>query len=107
MIALPMPDHRLLRHFPEASTLAVLDAALAATELGLGEEHPAVEALSKPSSPTRASIPRRPSSPPICCSPESPNCATWCACTPPPFAAPSGPSKSMMTKTLSESAASP
>jgi hypothetical protein len=45
MIALPMPDHRLLRHFPEASTLAVLDAALAATELGLGEEHPAVEGL--------------------------------------------------------------
>jgi hypothetical protein len=45
MIALPMPDQRLLRHFPEGTTLAVLDAALAATELALGEEHPAVEAL--------------------------------------------------------------
>jgi hypothetical protein len=41
MTALPMPDERLLRHFPEATTLAVLDAALAATELDLGEEHPA------------------------------------------------------------------
>ena len=40
-----MPDHRLVRHFPEASTLSILDAALAATELALGEEHPAVEAL--------------------------------------------------------------
>lgn len=45
MITLPMPDERLLRHFPEASTLAVLDAALAATELGIGEEHPAVDGL--------------------------------------------------------------
>ena len=45
MIALPMPDERLLRHFPEASTLAVLDAALAATELDIGEEHPAVDGL--------------------------------------------------------------
>jgi hypothetical protein len=40
-----MPDHRLLQHFPEATTLAVLDAALAATELTLGEEHPALEGL--------------------------------------------------------------
>lgn len=45
MIALPMPDERLLRHFPEATTLALLDAALAATQLALGEEHPAAEAL--------------------------------------------------------------
>jgi hypothetical protein len=40
---LPMPGHRLLSHFPEATTLAILDAVLAATELALGEEHPAVE----------------------------------------------------------------
>jgi hypothetical protein len=45
MTALPMPDERLLHHFPEATTLAVLDAALAATELELGEEHPAAEAM--------------------------------------------------------------
>lgn len=45
MIDLRMPDQRLLQHFPEATTLAVLDAALAATELTLGEEHPAVETL--------------------------------------------------------------
>jgi hypothetical protein len=40
-----MPEQPLLRHFPEAVTLAVLDTALAATELAMGEENPAVEAL--------------------------------------------------------------
>lgn len=45
MIDLHMPDQSLLQHFPEAPTLAVLDAALAATELALGQEHPAVEGL--------------------------------------------------------------
>lgn len=45
MTQIPMPDHRLLQHFPEATTLAILDAALAATELTLGEEHPAVQGL--------------------------------------------------------------
>lgn len=45
MTDLRMPDQRLLQHFPEATTLALLDAALAATELTLGEEHPAVEGL--------------------------------------------------------------
>lgn len=43
MTVLPMPDERLLLHFPEATTLALLDAALAATQLAVGEEHPAVE----------------------------------------------------------------
>lgn len=43
MNIIPIPDHRLLSHFPEATALTVLDAALAATELALGEEHPAVE----------------------------------------------------------------
>jgi len=45
MNALPLPDARLSYHFPEASLLATLDAALAATDLALGEEHPAAEAL--------------------------------------------------------------
>lgn len=45
MISIPMPDERLRRHFPEATTLALLDAALAATQLEMGEEHPAAEAL--------------------------------------------------------------
>lgn len=38
-----MPGHRLRSHFPEATTLAILDASLMATELALGDEHPAVE----------------------------------------------------------------
>jgi len=43
MITVAMPDPRLLRHFPEAPTLAVLDAALVAAELALREEHPTVD----------------------------------------------------------------
>ena len=38
-----MPDQRVLRHFPEATILAVLDAALLAAELGLREEHPRLD----------------------------------------------------------------
>jgi len=45
MIDLCMPDPRLLQHFPETTTLAVLDAALAATQLTLGAEYPAIEEL--------------------------------------------------------------
>ena len=40
-----MLDERVLHHFPEASVLAVLDAALAATELTLRVEHPTVDHL--------------------------------------------------------------
>ena len=36
-------DERVLRHFPEAATLAVLDAALLATEQILRAEHPTVD----------------------------------------------------------------
>ena len=43
MITVDMPDPRILRHFPEAPTLAVLDAALAAVELALREEHPTID----------------------------------------------------------------
>jgi hypothetical protein len=45
MITVDMPDPRILRHFPEAPTLAVLDAALIAVELVLREEHPTVDDL--------------------------------------------------------------
>lgn len=38
-----MPDDGVLHHFPEAASLAVLEAALAAVELALREEHPALE----------------------------------------------------------------
>ena len=38
-----MPDEGVLHHFPEAASLAVLEAALAAVELALREEHPALE----------------------------------------------------------------
>jgi hypothetical protein len=40
VITVAMPDQDVLRHFPEATTLAVLDAALVAVELALREEHP-------------------------------------------------------------------
>ncbi len=43
MVTVAMPDPHLLRHFPEATTLAVLDAALVAAELALREEHPAID----------------------------------------------------------------
>ena len=45
MPAISMPEPHLLHHFPEASTLVVLEAALAATELALAQEHPAAEEL--------------------------------------------------------------
>jgi len=45
VITIEMPDERVLRHFPEAAVLVVLDAALAATELALRVEHPAVDEL--------------------------------------------------------------
>lgn len=45
MTAARMPDPGLLRHFPEATLLAVLDAALLATELALREEHPTADEL--------------------------------------------------------------
>lgn len=40
-----MPDQGVLRHFPEAALLAVLDAALAAVELAIRAEHPTVDDL--------------------------------------------------------------
>jgi hypothetical protein len=43
MVTIPLPDPALLHHFPEAATLALLDAALAAVELSLRAEHPAVD----------------------------------------------------------------
>lgn len=45
MIGLRMPEPHLLHRFPESTTLAVLDAALAATQLTLGAEYPAIEDL--------------------------------------------------------------
>jgi hypothetical protein len=43
MVTIPLPDPAVLHHFPEAATLALLDAALAAVELALRSEHPAVD----------------------------------------------------------------
>jgi hypothetical protein len=43
MITVAMPDARVQHHFPEAATLALLDAALTATELSLRVAHPAVD----------------------------------------------------------------
>lgn len=45
MSVLRRPHQHWLHHFPEATTLAVLDAALAATELAINEQHPAIESL--------------------------------------------------------------
>jgi hypothetical protein len=45
VITIEMLDERVLQHFPEAAVLVVLDAALAATELALRVEHPAVDDL--------------------------------------------------------------
>ena len=45
MITIEMLDERVLHQFPEAAVLVVLDAALAATELALRVEHPAVDEL--------------------------------------------------------------
>ena len=38
-----LADERLLRRFPEAATLAVLDAALVATAAALRVEHPTLD----------------------------------------------------------------
>jgi len=43
MPSIPMPEPRLLHHFPEATVLALLDAALFAAELALRIEHPTVD----------------------------------------------------------------
>ena len=43
MIKVAMPDPRVQHHFPEAATLALLDAALTAAELALRVAHPAVD----------------------------------------------------------------
>lgn len=43
MITVAMPDARVQHHFPEAATLALLDAALTAAELSLRVAHPAVD----------------------------------------------------------------
>jgi hypothetical protein len=43
MITIAMPDARVQHHFPEAITLALLDAAATATELSLRVAHPAVD----------------------------------------------------------------
>lgn len=45
MVTFAIPDERVLHHFPEAATLAVLDAALAAAESALRAEHPTVDDL--------------------------------------------------------------
>jgi len=43
MVTIPLPDPAVLHHFPEAATLALLDAALATVEMTLRAEHPAVD----------------------------------------------------------------
>jgi len=43
MVNIPLPDPTVLHHFPEAATLALLDAALAAVEMALRAEHPTVD----------------------------------------------------------------
>jgi hypothetical protein len=43
MVNIPLPDPTALHHFPEAATLALLDAALAAVEMTLRAEHPTVD----------------------------------------------------------------
>ena len=45
MTSIQMPEPHLLRHFPEATVLAVLDAALVAVELALRDEHPTADEL--------------------------------------------------------------
>jgi hypothetical protein len=45
MTSISMPNPQLLHHFPEATVLALLDAALCAAELSLRNEHPAVDDL--------------------------------------------------------------
>jgi hypothetical protein len=43
MLSIPLPDPTVVHHFPEATALALLDAALAVVELSLRAEHPAVD----------------------------------------------------------------
>lgn len=43
VITIAMPDERVLHHFPEAASLAVLDAALVAVETVLRVEHPTAD----------------------------------------------------------------
>lgn len=43
MVNIPLPEPTVLHHFPEAATLALLDAALAAVEMTLRAEHPTVD----------------------------------------------------------------
>jgi hypothetical protein len=43
VVRIAIPDERILHHFPEAATLAVLEAALAAAETALRAEHPTVD----------------------------------------------------------------
>lgn len=45
VITIAMPDERVLHQFPEAASLAVLDAALVAAEAALRAEHPTVDDL--------------------------------------------------------------
>ena len=45
VVTIAMPDERVLHHFPEAATLAVLDAALVAAEIVLRAEHPTIDEL--------------------------------------------------------------
>ena len=45
VVTIAMPDERVLHHFPEAATLAVLDAALVAAEVALRAEHPTIDEL--------------------------------------------------------------
>jgi hypothetical protein len=43
MVKISLPDPVVLHYFPEAATLALLDAALAAVEMALRAAHPAVD----------------------------------------------------------------
>jgi hypothetical protein len=45
MVTIRLPHPSVLHHFPEAATLALLDAALAAVEMALRAEHPAIDDL--------------------------------------------------------------
>ena len=55
LLSIALPDQRTLCHFPESSTLSVLDAALAAAELSLLTEHPG--ALDLPFDPDHDVVP--------------------------------------------------
>ena len=59
MVTIPLPHPSVLHHFPEAATLAILDAALAAVEMTLRAEHPAVDDV--PLDPEHDVVPSYPS----------------------------------------------